>query len=436
MDLESLLALAAKSAEQAEVFFVSSKETPVGFEANRLKHLQTKESTGVGLRIVKNGRTGISATNRLQDHKQLVAQAVEMSQFGAAAMFELPSVTAYAKLDTYDPAVEAVAIDDMVQMGQQLIDKVRSVNQDLLCEATVTKRTSSVRILNSKGCSVSYQKSVFALGIEGTLIRGTDMLFVGDSDSSCRPIKETAHVSKAVIEQLELAKDTVPAPNGKVPVVFTPHAVAGGLLFPLTVAFNGKTVLQGASPLVGRLGQEVLDKRFTLWDDPLVPYKPGSRICDDEGVPSRRNALVDHGVAATFLYDLQTAGLAKAKSTGSAARSVGGLPSPSSSVLVIEAGDVSYKQMLADINEGLVVEQLLGAGQGNVLGGDFGGNVLLGYKIERGRIIGRVKDTMVSGNVYESMKRLRALGSERRWIGGSLHTPAIACDDVSVSRKG
>ena len=78
----------------------------------------------------------------------------------------------------------------------------------------------------------------------------------------------------------------------------------------------------------------------------------------------------------------------------------------------------------------------MGAEQGNILGGDFSGNVLLGYKIENGKIVGRVKDTMVSGNVYKILKDIAAIGSETRWVGGFLQTPPFYCKELSVSSKG
>ena len=56
--MEQVLERAKKVAEKAEVFIVSSKDTPVGFEANRLKMLETSESTSVCLRIVKDGKIG------------------------------------------------------------------------------------------------------------------------------------------------------------------------------------------------------------------------------------------------------------------------------------------------------------------------------------------------------------------------------------------
>jgi PmbA protein len=89
--------------------------------------------------------------------------------------------------------------------------------------------------------------------------------------------------------------------------------------------------------------------------------------------------------------------------------------------------------MVSDIKEGLVIEQLMGAEQGNILGGDFSGNVLLGYKVESGKIVGRVKNTMVSGNVYQLLKEINAIGSQPKWVGGIINTPPIYCPRLSVA---
>jgi PmbA protein len=137
-----------------------------------------------------------------------------------------------------------------------------------------------------------------------------------------------------------------------------------------------------------------------------------------------------------FLYDLQTAALAGKQSTGNGSRSRGGLPSPSASAFTITPGDTAFDDMIKDIKEGLLVDFLMGASQGNILGGDFSGNVLLGYKIENGEIIGRVKDTMVSGNIYKALKDITAIGSEARWVGSSLFTPPIYLPGIAVSSKG
>jgi PmbA protein len=222
---------------------------------------------------------------------------------------------------------------------------------------------------------------------------------------------------------------------GDVPVVFTPRGFVGALLSPLMSGFSGKAVLQGVSPLVGKQGQRLLDERVSLWDEPTLAYATGSRMCDDEAMPSRKLALSEGGVIGSFLYDLQSAAQAGVESTASAHRGVNSLPSPGSSVIIVAGGDTSYDDMVRDMDTGLVVDRLLGAGQSNILGGDFNANVLLGYKIEGGHVSGRVKNTVISGNVYKVLGNVRAIEKESHWVGGSIRTPAFYSHNVSVSSK-
>ncbi len=434
--MDRILELARKRCQQAEVYRVWRRDTPVNFEANRLKLLETKESSGVALRVIKDGRIGFSATNDPEDVQGLVDRAIEIAPFGAQAKFELPGPLPHPRVRAYAEATGRVGVEDMVQMGQDMIDALRRHNPEVLCEAGVSKSVGTVEIANSRGGSASYRHSMFAMSLRGTLIRGTDMLYVGDWSASCKPDLDPKAMTARVVEELERAKVTVPAPTGNVPVVFTPRAVAGALTWPLLSALNGRTVLQGTSPLQGKLGQRLVDERITIVDDATTDMRPGSRIVDDEGVPSRRLPLFERGAPVNFLYDLQTAGLAGVESTGSASRGLGSLPAPASSVLLISPGDTAFEKIVAGIDDGLLIEQLLGAGQGNVLGGEFGGNVLLGFRIQKGQITGRVKDTMLSGNVYDVLNRVVAIGDRAEWVGGDLSTPAICVEGVTVSAKG
>jgi len=407
--VEEILNRASKVAEEAEVFMVSSEETPVEFETNRLKHIQSKQSTNVALRIVKNGRIGYATTTRVDDIENLIANAVATAEFGTTAHFTLPSLTSYPNIEVFDPDVEKVTQERMAELGQGMIDALTKHTPELICEAAVTRIIAYVSIINSRGGQARYRQSAFTTAIEGQLIRDTDMLFVGEHWSSCHPLLEPGDIIRAVLQQLEWARELA--------------------------AFNGKTVLEGASPIAKKLGKGVFDKRLSLRDDPTIDYRPGSSPCDAEAVPSEATPLITEGTVSSFYYDLQTAALAKTRSTGNGHRSQGGQPSPLPSALVVTPGDATFDDMLHDIKEGLVVEQLMGATQGNILGGDFSGNVLLGYKVEGGQIVGRVKDTMVAGNVYELLKQVAAIGSDARWVGSFLNTPSIYCPSVSVASK-
>lgn len=434
---DQLLDLARqRGAERAEVFAVESEETPVRFEANRLKEIHSRHSSGVALRVIAGGRIGFASSTRPDDVQELVEAALETAPFGPEARFDFPTDGEQPAVEVFDPATEALPLDDMIETGQSLIDAVRGVEPELLCDAGVRRNVQTISVANSNGGQFSYRRSSLSVGLHGTLIRGTDMLFVGDSDVSCRPNLDAKAVEASVTRQLENSRRTATVRTGEMPVIFTPLGIAGALLMPLTVAFSGRMVHLGQSPLVGCLGKELYDKRFTLWDYATRDYQPGSRPFDDEGVASRPFPLIEEGVVRNFLYDLQTAGLAGAKSTGSADRSLASQPTIGTSCLLVRAGEAAFEEMVGSVKEGLVVEELMGAGQGNVMGGDFSGNVLLGYKIENGEIVGRVKDTIVAGNVHEAFGRLMAVGWEGRWVGGTLYTPPFWFDRLSVSSGG
>ena len=433
--LQGIVDRALKVAQEAEAFWVHHQDEPVRFEANRLKQIDQRESSGVALRIIKDGRVGLSSTTNLQDIQGLVDSALEMAPLGPEARFQFPTGQTYHKVEVYDPKTAALSVDEMVQVGQTLIDGVRAFDQELLCDARVDRGIATVCLLNSRGAYVTYTQTSFSVSIESTLVKDTDMLFIWEGKSSCSPILDVSPLVASLGEKLEHARTVVPAPVGEVPVIFTPHGVAGALITPLLSGFNGKAVLQGASPLVGKLGQELLDEKVSVRDDPSVPLIPGSRMCDDEGVPTAKLPLVHNGIISLFLYDLQTAGQAGTTSTGSAHRSLNSLPSPGVSVLVVDAGDVTIEDMVEDMKDGLVVEGLLGAGQSNILGGDFNANVLLGFRVEKGRIVGRVKNTLVSGNVYKVLKDVAGVGRKAEWVSGSMKLPPLYCKGVSVATK-
>ena len=168
---------------------------------------------------------------------------------------------------------------------------------------------------------------------------------------------------------------------------------------------------------------------MTIIDDPLIDYGPSSGAYDGEGVPHSPVTILDQGVLANFLYDLDTAGRTGTKSTGH-----GEGCGPSN--LVIPPGDVSFEGMVQGVKQGLLVHTVMGLGQGNPMSGAFSVNVGLGYKIEDGHIAGRVKDVMLSGNTYDAIRRVEAVGAEPEWTGspygGSCLVPAMQFGGLSV----
>lgn len=431
MNPEELLSRAKRQADQAEVFSSSGQQTEVAFEANRLKRLQTSYFSSTVLRVIKDGKIGIAAVEGQGNDP--VQKALEATRFGMEARFHFPHRYEPTPVDVLAPETGETIPESLVALGEELISRIRKHTPELLCELSIVKGRTEVCLLNSNGGEVKYSRSYFVVDLEGTLIRGTDMLFVGDVYFGCRPPEEIETMAAEVIWQLEQAQRQARIAPGTFPVILTPRGLKATIFTPLSMAFNGRLVFQKASPLTDKLGKNVFSPALNIFDDGTVDGIPSSRPWDDEGIPSQRVPLVREGVVSSFLYDLQTAGLCGTSSTGSAHRGPGGIVSPGITALVIEEGSIPLEDMVKGIREGLIVDMVIGAEMGNVLGGDISGNVLLGFKIENGEIVGRVKDTMISGNIYKVLQQVEGVGDRGRWVGNFFSPPL--CLHLAVSAK-
>jgi PmbA protein len=316
-----------------------------------------------------------------------------------------------------------------------------------VCHISVSfvRAIADTAVGNSAGARGSYRATGIAVTADVTRIAGDDVLMVydqfvaaelpGDADLDA--------LARSIEARLEPALRVVPPPDGSLPVIFTPAGLSAVLL-PLEQALSGKTVLQGSSPLAGKVGMAVFDERLSITDDPLAPGRPASRPIDDECVPSRPAALVARGVVGRFVYDLETAARAGTHSTGHGRRGIFGKPHIGYTNVIVDAGNGQRDAgggpaalgggLLDGIPDGLIVDDLIGVGQGNVIGGGFSHPVGLAYRVQNGTITGRVKDAAVAGNAYELLKRIGKVGSDGRWIG-SRWSPSLLLEGVSVAGR-
>jgi len=302
---------------------------------------------------------------------------------------------------------------------------------------------SETRVANTAGAEGAYRATAVGVSADVWRIAGDDVLTVGDeiTGADLPAQRELDGLVQSITARLGFALTIAAPPEGALPVVFTPAGLSAVLL-PITQGLSGKAVLQGISPLGKKVGERVFDERFALTDDPLVPGRAASRPLDDECVPSRVTSLVERGVVRRFVYDLETAARARTASTGHGQRGIFGKPVPAYTNLILgETGNGKRERspqfgggLLGDIKDGLVVDELIGVGQGNVIGGAFSHPVALAYRVERGEITGRVKDAAVAGNVYELLGRIAGFGNDARW-SGTRFAPSLLLEGVSVARR-
>ncbi|MBV9385766.1 MAG: TldD/PmbA family protein [Chroococcidiopsidaceae cyanobacterium CP_BM_ER_R8_30] len=423
---EQLLELAAKSgAEAAEVYQSRSLSRPVFFEANRLKQIESTQSEGIALRLWREGCPGLSVAYGPVEPQALVERALALSHLSEPELIELGSDSK----PMYPDLGEAVSIQQLLDWGKEAIALVRDVYPEVIVSAEWDCEVETIRLVNSLGLDCYYTDTTLSCYLSAEWIRGDDFLSVSDGQTE-RGRLHPQKLANQILQRLAWVGENVASPTGRIPVLFTSKA-ADMLWGTVQAALNGKRVLERASPWADRLGQVVTSSALTLSQQPEAG--PFSCPFDDEGTPTQPLIFIQNGCLQHFYCDRTTGGQLGIGSTGNGFRpGLGSYPTPGLFNLLIQPGTGSLLDLIAQLDHGLIVDQMLGGG--GSISGDFSINVDLGYYVKHGQVLGRVKDTMVAGNVYTVLKQLVALDGEADW-NGSCYTPSLIVEGLSTTSR-
>jgi PmbA protein len=435
--MEALLEIARKVSDQVEIYSLDQTGDFVSFENAKLKDIDSKLQSGVSLRIIKGGKLGFAFTRSLISGKEFLQNALDSLKGGVEANFNLPVTRELAQLDTYNPAIESLTNTTIVDECNRICEMLAPKTNGQI-NLNAGRVTSKVRLLNSNGTDLSSRSSLYYCHIA---------IMYPRSYSAIRRLVVSKAFEKTPDKHLNFVIDTynkslkeVSPRGGKMKVLFLANTMYS-LLWRLASATNGKNIYEKKSPVSEKLGEEIFDRQLTIYNDPLNDEIPGARSFDDEGTPCRYFPVVENGVLKNFYYDLHYANKLKVSPTGHGFRSamwgsdsITIKPTPSLDHGFIKPGDKSLSELIRSIDRGIIIAGVLGAHSGNIPNGDFSMGLSPGLYVERGEIVGNVKDAMVAGNIYQVMKDVLA-------IEDTLHPaimgtfPAILFDGVSVAIK-
>jgi PmbA protein len=435
--MEKLLEMARKVSDQAEVFSIDEKQNRVSFENAMLKNITSSIQSGMSLRIIKGDKVGFAYTKNLLDRDGFVQNALDGLKGGAEAPADFPKTIKIPLLNTYDPSIDSVTNETMVEECQRICDKFTGKTSAQL-NLYAGLSTKTIRLLNSQGTDLTCKTSYYHIA--------PLVLYPGSYSSIYRTFvrksfeKTPEDILAHILNTFLASENEVNPVAGRMKVLFLPESLHV-LMWRLQSATNGKMLHQKQSPLAGKIEEKIFDEKLTILDDPLNDGDPGARAFDDEATPCSSLPLVEKGVLKNYYYDLFYAKKLEAEPSGHGYKSamwgrdmVSLKPGPSLEHLYIEPGDLTLAEMIRTMDRGFIVGQTLGAHSGNIPNGDFSTGLSPGLYVENGEIIGHVKDAMVAGNIYKTLRNVIAIENTQHFSSGGCF-PAILLDDVNVSTK-
>jgi PmbA protein len=432
--VKQLLEIATSKADSAEVFMTSNESNQISFENSKVNEISDKIQTGYALRIIKNGKIGSSYTKNLLDRDDVVNRALDSLHGGVEAKFDFPQAHTPGELKMFDPEMENISTHQVLEGAKQINSSLApQVSGQVNIYTGFSK--SKTALINSNGVDLSQSYSEM-FSYPAVMYPG------GYANISKLFVQQGFHTpsSKELdqIAQLFSAGETEVSPaSGPISVIFTPSTMFS-LFWRFSEATNAQAVFEKTSPLISKIGKKIFSDKITIFNDPIDLAGINSRGFDDEGVPTKKLTLVENGVLKSFYNDLHYAAKLDMAPTGTGYKGAmwGGetvslKPAPSLTAPRIACGDQSLMDMIRGIKRGVLLFGALGAHSGNITSGDFSIGINPGLYIENGEIIGRIKDGMVAGNIYDIFQRVSAVENRDHFSSMGKY-PSICFEDVSL----
>ena len=429
--MEKLLKLAKQAVDQAEVFYFDDTSDSVSFNDAKLDKADTSMSAGIALRVIKDGKMGLAHTRNLLDPQALLNQAIQSAANGTEVNFRFPCTKEVKNVPSYDAEIEKINKQDLIAEGNRIINYIKQ-RTDGQINLGFEYSTSQSGIMNTAGTSLSTKSSEFVI-FAMMIFPGTGSgLYKFDLGRKFSAISQ-ADLDE-LIELFILSKQQIVPDTERMPVIFAPTALSA-LLSRFFTAVSPVNIYNKVSPLCGRIGEQIVSQKLSLWQDPFDAELISATSFDSEGTLIQKYAYIDGGVFKAFPTDLNYAEKLGIAPTGNGFRgSMEVLPAAQAFCYSISPGKKSLAEMIAGIDKGIIAHSLMGAHSGNILNGDYSVGVATGFYIENGVIKGRVKDCMLSGNAYDTLGKIGEIENKLQNMGSS-KLPAILFEDLSVAGK-
>ncbi len=430
----ALDAAARAGASQADVLLVEGDDREVRVRGSEIEFVKQAQERGLGIRALVDGKEGRQTS--IVSTSDLAPDAIDRMAAEAVALAKATAADPTAGLPDggFAEEIPDLALFDAQDRNVALEARIEDAKR-----AEAAARDFDPRIDNSEGSQASsgYARVVYgnSLGFVGSYESASHGLFseplAREGDSMQRDywmtsgrrlsdLEDAASVGRKAAERAIRRLGGKSIKTCEAPVIFD-GLTAPSLIGQIASCVSGYSIYRESSFLGDKLGEKIAASDVTIIDDGRLPGGLGSKPFDGEGQPTRRNTIVENGELKTWLLDTYSGRKLGLDSTGSAARGTGSAPRVGTTNLWLEPGEKTLDEMIAELDRGLIVTELIGMGF-NPTTGDYSRGAA-GLWVENGEIIHPVEEITIAGNLGDMLQSIDRIGSELSWRGRTASPP-------------
>ena len=435
--LKKLLAYAkVHGAEAADAISTHGRSLGIVVRQGALEDVDNSEGKDIGLRVLVGKRQACVSSSDLSDSSldTLAERAVAMAKLAPEDPFcgladKNLLTTKALDLDVFDGTeMTPQSLKDRALAVEAAAMGVKGVQQAEGSSASWS--SSALFFMTSHGFAKGWRASRHALSVAAIAEQDGSMERDYDANSTrwLEDLKSPQDIGKLAGERAIARLGSQQMASGALPVMFD-RRVSAALVNALKGAIMGPSIARGVSFLKDSLGQPIFSKDIQIIDNPLRKRGQASRPWDGEGVTVKEQHLIENGVLKTWILNSASARQLDLTTTGHANRSLGAPPGVAATNTYLSAGTKTSKDLMRDMNEGLLITEMFGPSL-NSNTGDYSVGVA-GFKIENGQRSHPVSEITIAGNLLEIYKTL--IPANDLIFDKSTVAPSLLCEGITIA---
>ncbi len=423
----------SKGIDDLEIFSERIRRLQLSIYQGKLDQHIESDVESVKIRgIYKKKQSTIRFESMDDDHvsmmlDQLKENATAISVEEPAIIFEGSPSYPEVPIEMFD--FQAIDITQKIKLVKDLEATILASPDVKTVQSTAYHEIdSTTTLVNSKGLSLSRQNTfayAYAIGVferEGDIKTAYDIKLVKSFDAFDANAMAEETIRKGLAK---LGGSSVP--SKAYPVVFS-NEMFSDILNVFTTIFSGESAYRNLTALKDKVGDVIAKDHITLIDDPLHPEAHFQTPFDDEGVACFPKHIVDKGVFKGFVHNLKTSKIFNLEPTGNGFS--GGVRMTN---FYLKPGDQSFDEVIKDIDEGIYITDLVGLHAGvKTVSGDFSLQAG-GQRIKDGKLDHPVKMIVVSGNFFDVLKNVEAIGSDLKFNLSGVGSPCVKIKSLMIA---
>lgn len=398
---------------EGDVYCEYSREISAECREGRFQTASVTEEKGLGLRVIVDKRVGFVYTSKISESPvDLVEKACKIARIcsrvdkwrGLPHPGKFPNVP-----DIYSPELENTTIDNVLDNVNKFLKEYEKDKQVFsFWVAEIGTSFSKIFLLNSEGVEATYSETTSIAFIEVNARKGSYVTpGVYEADYSKTRLVDLVEVYEKAKEKAQSLLDPIKIEEKSLSVVLTTKALSELLSNTIKPMLTASSFALKMSPFIDKIGQELFSRELTLIDDATVPGGLSSAPFDDEGVPTRRNVLIENGVLKGVISNIYWGSMIDMDSTGNGFRGgYSSMPGISYTNIEILPGTIKLDEVYNSEEPILLVDYVQGAHTSNPVTGEFSVAAPCSWIIRKGEKK-PVKGVMISGKLYEILRDVK-----------------------------